>query len=303
MLSLWQLGMESLQLSGLSALDTGQGQRPGDRRRWARASPTRSMWAAIDAKFGRGRRNSTAATGFAAHRRVRGSASIFFDGMTSARHDARVTLGASGLAHRRPPTAALLAEWPYDEIEEPAGAGPACCASGAAATRCWSGWRSSTPRFAAAIDARAAHVDRSGARATPPAGKRDRLDRGRHRCRCWRSAISACRRSPTGWRRWCRRASSASSATPSTCRCAACSTATISGAGFECGAAPSERAGPRRARRDDAAAGGRRRRCGCRSPRRWCGGARPTPSRCRAAHIYVFEGLIRRPTMPTSSPA
>jgi hypothetical protein len=44
-------------------------------------------------------------------------AGIFFDGKTSERHDAAVTLGASSL-HIEGRDGRLLAEWPYDEVDE-----------------------------------------------------------------------------------------------------------------------------------------------------------------------------------------
>ena len=88
-------------------------------------------------------------------------AGIFFDGRTSARHDARVTLGAEALrvegADGRP-----LAQWRYDDIQElsaPAGVLRLGRRDSATLERL----EITDAAFAAAIDVRAIHVDRTGA--------------------------------------------------------------------------------------------------------------------------------------------
>ena len=88
-------------------------------------------------------------------------AGIFFDGRTSARHDARVTLGAEALriegADGRP-----LAQWRYDDIQElsaPAGV----LRLGRRDSDTLERLEITDAAFAAAIDVRAIHVDRTGA--------------------------------------------------------------------------------------------------------------------------------------------
>ena len=88
-------------------------------------------------------------------------AGIFFDGRTSARHDARVRLGAEALgvegADGRP-----LAQWRYDDIQElsaPAGV----LRLGRRDTNTLERLEITDAAFAAAIDVRAIHVDRTGA--------------------------------------------------------------------------------------------------------------------------------------------
>jgi Zn-dependent protease with chaperone function len=89
-------------------------------------------------------------------------AGIYFDGRTSARHDARVTLGQPALqiaGH----DGALLAEWPYDEIEGLA-APDNVLRLGRRGSATLERLEILDPAFAAAIDARADYVDRTGAR-------------------------------------------------------------------------------------------------------------------------------------------
>lgn len=88
-------------------------------------------------------------------------AGIYFDGVTSARHDVLVVLKPASL-HISSRDGHLLGEWPYQELEE----------LSAPANLLRLGRRNSTvlerleisdPAFAAEIDARAALVDRTGA--------------------------------------------------------------------------------------------------------------------------------------------
>ncbi len=89
-------------------------------------------------------------------------AGIYFDGRTSARHDAVVALSPSGLqiADR---DGRLLAEWPYDEIEGLAAPGNVL-RLGRRGSALLERLEILDPAFAAAIDARASHVDRAGTR-------------------------------------------------------------------------------------------------------------------------------------------
>ncbi len=91
---------------------------------------------------------------------TQGSA-IFFDGLTSARHEAWVALGAGGL-HIAGRNGVLLAQWPYDEIEElPAPA--KVLRLGRRGNPVLARLEVFDPAFAAEIDLRAKHVDRTGA--------------------------------------------------------------------------------------------------------------------------------------------
>ena len=88
-------------------------------------------------------------------------AGIFFDGITSARHTAAVTLGATGLQIVGDDR--VLAEWPYDEIEGLA-APDNVLRLGRRGNKLLERLEILDPAFAAAIDARARRVDRSGTR-------------------------------------------------------------------------------------------------------------------------------------------
>jgi len=87
-------------------------------------------------------------------------AGIFFDGKTSARHNAMVALSASGLeiaGH----DGRLLAQWPYDEIEGlPAPAN--VLRLGRRGNALLERLEILDSAFAAAVDARATYVDRTG---------------------------------------------------------------------------------------------------------------------------------------------
>jgi Zn-dependent protease with chaperone function len=87
-------------------------------------------------------------------------AGIYFDGQTSLRHDAVVLLAPSGLqvAGR---DGRLLAEWPYDEIQSLA-APDKILRLGRRGSPTLERLEILDPEFAAAIDARATHVDRTG---------------------------------------------------------------------------------------------------------------------------------------------
>ena len=89
-------------------------------------------------------------------------AGIYFDGKTSARHDAAVTLedGALRIVDR---DGTLLAQWPYDEIEGMA-APDNVLRLGRRGSATLERLEILDPAFAAAIDARANYVDRTGTR-------------------------------------------------------------------------------------------------------------------------------------------
>ncbi len=89
-------------------------------------------------------------------------AGIYFDGITSARHDATAVLGQSGLqiADR---DGRLLTEWPYDEIESLA-APDNVLRLGRRGNAALARLEIADPEFAVAIDARAAYIDRAGIR-------------------------------------------------------------------------------------------------------------------------------------------
>jgi Zn-dependent protease with chaperone function len=87
-------------------------------------------------------------------------AGIYFDGRTSARHDAVVALGASGLQIAGN-DGRLLAEWPYAEIEGLA-APDKVLRLGRRGSVALERLEIADPQFAAAVDARAIHVDRTG---------------------------------------------------------------------------------------------------------------------------------------------
>jgi len=89
-------------------------------------------------------------------------AGIYFDGKTSARHDAMVVLAPSALqisGH----DGRLLAEWPYDELEELA-APDKVLRLGRRGNAVLERLEIFDPEFAAAVDARAINVDRTGTR-------------------------------------------------------------------------------------------------------------------------------------------
>ena len=87
---------------------------------------------------------------------------IFFDGMTSARHEAWVALAPQGLqiAGR---DGLVLAEWPYDEVEGLPAPGKVL-RLGRRGNAVLERLEIFDPAFAAEIDLRAKYVDRSGAR-------------------------------------------------------------------------------------------------------------------------------------------
>ena len=89
-------------------------------------------------------------------------AGIYFDGQTSVRQDVGVTLGASGLEIAGP-DGSLLAQWPYDQIEGLA-APDSVLRLGRRGSAALERLEITDPQFAASIDARALHVDRSGLR-------------------------------------------------------------------------------------------------------------------------------------------
>lgn len=89
-------------------------------------------------------------------------AGIYFDGSTSLRHDAVVTLGSSSLqiaGH----DGRLLAQWPYDEIEGLA-APDTMLRLGRRGSALLERLEILDPQFAASIDTRAHNVDRTGTR-------------------------------------------------------------------------------------------------------------------------------------------
>jgi Zn-dependent protease with chaperone function len=85
---------------------------------------------------------------------------IYFDGRTSARHDVRVTLGAASLKVESG-DGTLLADWPYDEIDE-LSAPETVLRLGRRGNAVLERLEVLDPAFAAAIDAQAIHVDRTG---------------------------------------------------------------------------------------------------------------------------------------------
>ena len=102
-------------------------------------------------------------------------AGIYFDGMTSARHQRRGRARARGAAHPSTPTARCSPTGPMassSTCRRPT----TCCASAAPATRCWRASKSATPRSPHAIDElrRHARPHRRDRAPRPPAG--DRLD-------------------------------------------------------------------------------------------------------------------------------
>jgi Zn-dependent protease with chaperone function len=93
---------------------------------------------------------------------ISSGAGVYFDGQTSVRHDVSVTLGASGLeiAGR---DGTLLAQWPYDQVEEFA-APDNVLRLGRRGGATLARLEIIDPQFAADIDTRALHVDRTGLR-------------------------------------------------------------------------------------------------------------------------------------------
>lgn len=89
-------------------------------------------------------------------------AGIYFDGKTSARHDARVTLGEAGLQITSQ-FGSLLAQWPYDEIEGLA-APDNVLRIGRRGSATLERLEITDPALATAVDARADYVDRTGTR-------------------------------------------------------------------------------------------------------------------------------------------
>jgi Zn-dependent protease with chaperone function len=86
---------------------------------------------------------------------------IYFDGRTSARHEVRVTLGASALQVEST-DGQRLADWSYDEIDE-LSAPDNVLRLGRRGNAVLERLEVLDPGFAAAIDAQAIHVDRTGA--------------------------------------------------------------------------------------------------------------------------------------------
>jgi len=87
-------------------------------------------------------------------------AGIYFDGLTSARHDAVVALDPAALRIAGP-DGTVLAEWPYDEIES-LSAPDNVLRLGRRGSAVLARLEITDTPFAAEIDARAANVDRSG---------------------------------------------------------------------------------------------------------------------------------------------
>src|SRR4029079_7145127 len=88
-------------------------------------------------------------------------AGVYFDGVTSARHDVLVVLKSAGLqisSHDGHP----LSEWPYDELEE-LSAPDNLLRLGRLNSAVLERLEISDTSFAAEIDVRAALVDRTGA--------------------------------------------------------------------------------------------------------------------------------------------
>jgi Zn-dependent protease with chaperone function len=86
---------------------------------------------------------------------------IYFDGRTSVRHEVRVTLGASALQVEST-DGQRLADWSYDEIDE-LSAPDNVLRLGRRGNAVLERLEVLDPVFAAAIDAQAIHVDRTGA--------------------------------------------------------------------------------------------------------------------------------------------
>ena len=105
-------------------------------------------------------------------------AGIYFDGVTSTRRDVVVVLAPAGLQISGGDGRALTT-WSYDEIEGLA-APDNTLRLGRRGNAALERLEIRDPAFAAAIDARADNVDRSGSLATPPAAERHRLEPGCH---------------------------------------------------------------------------------------------------------------------------
>jgi Zn-dependent protease with chaperone function len=86
---------------------------------------------------------------------------VYFDGRTSVRHDVQVTLGVAGLKIESS-DGTLLADWPYEEIDE-LSAPETVLRLGRRGNAALERLEVLDPTFAAAIDAQAIHVDRTGA--------------------------------------------------------------------------------------------------------------------------------------------
>jgi len=87
-------------------------------------------------------------------------AGIYFDGVTSSRHDVMVVLTPSGLQISGR-DGRLLTEWPYNEIEELAAPDNVLRLGRSGSTKL-ERLEILDPAFAAAIDVRASLVDRTG---------------------------------------------------------------------------------------------------------------------------------------------
>src|ERR1700687_5846475 len=87
-------------------------------------------------------------------------AGIYFDGKTSTRREATVTLAASGMQIA---AGQERTEWPYDEIESLA-APDDVLRLGHRGSATLERLEILDPAFAAAIDARASNIDRAGTR-------------------------------------------------------------------------------------------------------------------------------------------
>lgn len=91
---------------------------------------------------------------------MQSGAGIYFDGKTSERHDVTATLGAASLVISDH-AGNVLAEWPYSELEALA-APDTLLRLGRRGNAVLERLEIFDPEFAAAVDARAIHVDRTG---------------------------------------------------------------------------------------------------------------------------------------------
>ncbi len=143
LLSLWQLGMESLNVVRPFIAGEGQGNRPTQLRDRGRSCRC--------AQCGRLLMNAPITSG----------AGIYFDGATSARHEVLVTL-AAGTLRISDRNGQPLAEWPYGEIEQLA-APDKILRLGRLHSTALERLEIADVAFAAEIDTRSAYVDRTGA--------------------------------------------------------------------------------------------------------------------------------------------